>query len=301
MNPEKSIQIAVSRKAFGFTPDQQAFKTLGEFNKAHGVSLGIEHNPHRLVSLEGLTQYENNFGVTVVGIHGPLQPSASTYYKEIFRNITKTPRDYIEARLQMIWLLGFGPLHEPAWLKRYGSHMELAQTLNAYVVMHEEPLRAMGDALVKEWSKKVRIVRENGWGSKDNRKEPLSWNWTLISEYCQQHEIGSCLDTATAARTSVDNGNKSIIDAWKILRPNVIHFSDRLLPEIGENEVENLIPGEGSHGDELAELLQRINKSPNPFYPDKPVTLVLEVDSKPNPYIALERSLNFVSKHLTIS
>jgi len=73
------------------------------------------------------------------------------------------------------------------------------------------------------------------------------------------------------------------------------------LPEIGENEVENLIPGEGSHGDELAELLQRINKSPNPFYPDKPVTLVLEVDSKPNPYIALERSLNFVSKHLTIS
>lgn len=279
------IHLAVSRKTFGFVSDRKAFAQLREINEELGVHLDLELTPHRFVTPEGLRFLEAQSGIQIVGIHGPLQPEAPVYIREALRNITKKPADYKEALLQLVWLVGFGPLHEPRWLKRYGSHLELARTLGTYLVMHEEPLRALGDELVRAWSRQVKILRENGWGPKDGRPDPLSWDPQEIRRYADEHGCGTVLDTATAAR----NG-QNIVTAWEILQPEVIHFSDRLINPRGL-EQENLPPGRGAHAEELQELLGEIRRQNG-------VVLVLEVEPTPDARTAIAKSLEFIQQSI---
>ena len=62
----------------------------------------------------------------------------------------------------------------------------------------------------------------------------------------------------------------------------VIHLSDYA----HATKSENLVPGEGDHGDELRELLQEVKHSAT--------TLVLEVSPKPNAAAAIPKTLAFI-------
>jgi sugar phosphate isomerase/epimerase len=282
MNKEQgSITWAVSRMTLGFKSDRRAFETLAQINEKLSVPFGLETVPHRLVTAPGLRELSRQFGIKIIGVHGPLQPKPQDLLKISLANlITKKPRDVHEAILDLVWLVGFGTLKEPRCAKRYGSCLDLAQKLNAYLVMHQEPLEAMGQQLTREWAAKIRILRENGWGPADGLMNPLSWDPQEIKKATKKLGIGTLLDTSAAARAGQD-----ILMAYEVMQPEAIHLSDYSVDNTGR-PWENLIPGTGLLGPQLKELVQEVRRR-------RGVVVVLEIRTR-NLDAALDGTLNYL-------
>ncbi len=277
-------KIGVSRLSLGLVPDQIAFRRLATVNEELGVSLGLEVNPHRLATAEGFKRLSEKFGISIIGVHGALYSNYFGYRDEFFRDLHSSPREAKGALLNIVWALGFGVQKDPAWLLRYRSHAELARALGAYLVVHHESLQEIGQDVLRYWvdDMKVRVLRENGWGAKDARPDRLSWDSRTIREFADAHNMGTVLDTSTAARVGLP-----IVQAYDDLKPDAVHFSDFCAR--GGKPVENLIPGRGDHAAELRELLQEMEKRPD-------VAVVIEVWPKPDLATAIGETLNFISE-----
>jgi hypothetical protein len=80
------IELAVSQKAFGFSSMKSTCRNLATMNKEFGTNIGMEAVVHRFVTVDGVKKLQNDYGIKIFGVHGPLQPEASIYVQEVFRN-----------------------------------------------------------------------------------------------------------------------------------------------------------------------------------------------------------------------
>lgn len=274
-------RLVAGRLSMGLVPDRAAFSELHRINTVHHLHLGIEINPHRLGTAPGFNDLAQEFNIDIQGVHGPI----AGVPRDFFRNVTHDIRyDKAEVIKSFIWWLGFGAQSDPNYSRAFGNHVDLAQALQAYLVMHHEPLEAMGTSLVKAAAHRLhgRIYRENGWGPEDLRPDPLSWDILRIRDYVQEMGIRSLLDTATAARTGSANGY-SILEAYEILKPSAIHLSEYN----GETRQENQIPRSSTpHAGQLRELIQQLK--------DTDVLVVLEVRPAPTAEVSLLQTLEFL-------
>jgi hypothetical protein len=275
-------RLTVGRLSLGFVSEQTAFRMLREVNDSLGIRLSLEAFPHRWITPQSLVNLSNEYDIRVAGVHGPI----AAQYREFLDNIrSHVGKDSKEALYNLIWMIAFGAQSDPRWLRRYGTPMELAEGIGAYLVMHEEPLRYMGSTLVRAWAKRLdgNILRENGWGPQDGRPDPLSWDIRAIRQYADEHGIQTLLDTATAARTGSQHGY-DILSAYRILRPTAIHFSDYA----DTSQQENIVPGKGNHQAELRELIQEVKA--------EKTRIVLEVSPYPSAKTAICDTLRFIDR-----
>lgn len=274
-------RLISGRLSLGMVPDFRAFSELHRINTSHQLHLGIEINPHRLGTVQGFQELSRRFNIAIQGVHGPIAGISADFFRNLQQNIRK---DKVEVIKSFIWWIGFGAQSDSSHTRAYGNHVNLAQQLESYLVMHHEPLEIMGEAVVKAAAAQLsgRIYRENGWGPEDQRPDPLSWDIVRIRDYVQEMGIRTLLDTATAARTGAANGY-SILQAFDVLEPAAIHFSEYN----SATQQENQIPSATSpNSGELRELVQQIKGTD--------VVLVLEVRPSPTAESSLLRTLEFI-------
>lgn len=258
-------------------PEERVFAQLAEICNHWGFPLGIEINPHRFATIAEYQRLSREYGIPIVGVYGPLYDRAEDYFTYAVRHALKGHSAF-GILLHGVWLAGFGAVREPRWMKRFGSHVELAESLKAYLVVHKETIERMPSRDLTDWTSKVKVLRENGFGPKQGYCDELSWKPESIKLFCDQNAMGTLLDTSTAAKTRI-----GILYAYGEMQPKAIHFSD-FDYTTGE---ENLLPGFGTHYGELRELRQELYQS------TRPVTVVIEV-GYPSPEFAISATINFL-------
>lgn len=160
----------------------------------------LEIVPYRWTSLPEILDLEKRYQVKVVGIHLPPAKSTAT----------------LEKILEPIWNFYLGPVEENPGLelaKYFSTHTDR----HFYLLFHAD--LAAANKNFKEISKKNPVVVENI--PYYNNVNPLFWDIQKISK--------AFPDSAYAFDPghfkTIPNPNISILEAYSLLRPKIIHIS----------------------------------------------------------------------------
>lgn len=267
-------RIAVSRLSFGFVPDHVAFERLARLNNDFGVNLGIEVNPPRWATVRGYERLAQHHDIRIVGVHGPLYANRRMFFEKM-RTCWRS-RDVMNITLHPLWLVVFGATQDKP--RRYASPFEMAQALEAYLVVHKETIQDMRDQIVAKWRDRPWVLQENGWGP-EHGEDTLSYDPGTIRAFADRYGIGTLLDTSSAALTG-----SNILKAYHIMQPRAIHLSDYRQ----YSKEENIVPGKGDHTGELRDIIGDVKHREG-------AVLSIEVWPKPDLKRAIGETLDFIS------
>lgn len=251
-------------------------------------SIGVELHPLRWHSSRYLFALKKETGVQTA-IAGVTTESYKHFGTDLW-NFRSNPKVIKEILMNIAVV---GAQSEPSWARRFGTHLQIAVSLGAsYLAMHEGTTTYLErKGKLEQWiSTPVLYGRKLGWGPQDNRPQALSWDIYAIRDFINEWKgkgkgnIGAILPADTALRTGLSLPDPSkqfgLKKAWEVLQPRVIQVGD--YKEEGKRE--KLVPGEGNHKDELANLIQESSR-------ESPVTIYTVEVERPED---VRRTIEFV-------